>query len=777
MTRDVFEFGRLQENPGSVFAAAVLYLTLVAAVAWMYRRDARRLAFGVRGALIVLRVGACTLLLIVYLDPQVRTETTVERPSRVAVLVDRSLSMAVADGNEGSGTDDATRADLVVKALKEGAFLRDLRRVHDVSVFAFGASLKAIGQAPRADGGADAAPEALLWDELAPRDEETRLGDALADVYREHRAAPLSAVVVFTDGQSNAGAAPEAAVRLAREAVAPMHAVGVGRGRLPANLRVGDVQAPARAFLGDLVTGRASLSSVGMAGVRVPIDVALEPRDGGAPPTLVESRDVELPSDDAVATIEFQFAPPAAGAWRIVVRAADVPGEATSDDNSVSTALEVVDQTTKVLLIAGGPTREYRFVRNLLYRDPSVQLSVHLQSSAGGAQEADELLHALPDRRDAMFAYDVLIAVDPDWSIVPDRVLEWVQEWVSQQAGGLIFIAGPVQTPRWARRENRPTLDVLFPVAFKEVFTSDFEAGRYVQPWPAVFTPEGEAAGYLRLDDDPGESRRLWEEFSGVYWCFPAVEVKPSATVFAHVGDPRLRTGGVATPLFAGHFYGAGRVFYLGTGEMWRLRQIGEKYYDRFWIRLVRELGQGRLLRGAARAALLVDADRFTVGSRAVVHVQVLGDDYQPLAAESVTLSVVDPAGKTADVELKAQGGRPGFFFNSIHLAKPGEYRLQLLPPGSTQALERCITAEIPQRELADPRLNRPLLSKIAGESGGRLFSLQDIAQIPPLLADRTESTSVSSSPRPLWDNVWTLLTLVGLVCAEWLIRKWMYLA
>ena len=46
------------------------------------------------------------------------------------------------------------------------------------------------------------------------------------------------------------------------------------------------------------------------------------------------------------------------------------------------------------------------------------------------------------------------------------------------------------------------------------------------------------------------------------------------AVIYARFSDPRIAQGGQQPPYFAGQFYGSGSVFYLGSGEMWRLRAV-----------------------------------------------------------------------------------------------------------------------------------------------------------------------------------------------------------
>ena len=72
--------------------------------------------------------------------------------------------------------------------------------------------------------------------------------------------------MVFTDGGQNAGVAPDAAIRAARESKVPVFAVGVGSDRQPESVRISDLAAPPRAFPGDRYTVTGYLQAQKMAG-------------------------------------------------------------------------------------------------------------------------------------------------------------------------------------------------------------------------------------------------------------------------------------------------------------------------------------------------------------------------------------------------------------------------------------------------------------------------------------------------------------------------------
>ncbi|HEY5311466.1 MAG TPA: hypothetical protein VIK18_03065, partial [Pirellulales bacterium] len=132
--RHTFEFGRIQTEadwlaPLLVFGAVLLYAV------YMYRRDTVELGGLSSAVLVSLRMLALAGLLLIYLQPQWRNERDVVHNSRVAVLVDTSLSMDAEDTDATPG--GATRAQKVAATLADNKLLRQLQAVHDVLVYRF----------------------------------------------------------------------------------------------------------------------------------------------------------------------------------------------------------------------------------------------------------------------------------------------------------------------------------------------------------------------------------------------------------------------------------------------------------------------------------------------------------------------------------------------------------------------------------------------------------------------------------------------------------------
>ncbi len=806
----------LPTSPTAWLGWLVLAAAGIAFVVGLYWKDASELHPFWKIWLLVLRLGAWAGLLAIAVNPHERTQTTSFRPSRVVIAVDTSLSMQLpesspdelkASGEAAAGQGEVKtarpRVDAVRQLLEGSKLIAELQRNHDVSVFTFDSTLggphwqfrstdvRTVGQAARLPEGAAGEPPALRtpdWDEIVkPRGVETRLGESLLDLIRQVSGKSLSGIIVVSDGAANSGVDVSAAVSMATQTKTRLLTVGVGSTQPPVNLSIASVQAPTDAHLGDPFEIAAFIQAEGLAGKNAIVELLSRPEGETSEPILVESKELVLADNGVPIEVKFQQNPTTAGSVEYLLRAKPVVkvSELSDADNSRRKTSRITDRKTKVLLFAGGPMRDYLFTRNMLFRHSAIELDVLLQTADPGtavSQESQKLLFDFPKTREELFPYDVIVAFDADWRKVSSEQQAMLRDWVFTQAGGLILVAGDVNTPSLASGgEEMKPIQELCPVTLSSLISEALAETNSPQPWSIGFTRAGLEAGFLQLTDEPISSAAVWKEFPGIYRCYPTAGAKAGATVFANFTDPRNETSYGPPIWMASQFYGSGRTLYLGAGELWRLRALDEDYFERFWTKAIRELGQTRLKRGTLRGMLLPERNQYLLGQTAHIRALLSDPQFQPLAVESVSLDIVDPAGKPflPPLRLMADKQRPGQYVSDFRLSLPGTYRLELSIPESTDKLTEKLDVSLPNLETANARQNVQLLRSMAEETGGAYLPLDDQAaiELPRLLPNHGEEFLVDERLRTLWDRDWVMYLLVGLLSVEWLTRKLLKLA
>lgn len=607
----------------------------------------------------------------------------------------------------------------------------------------------------------------------------TNVGDSvLAAVNREINNM-LAGVIVLSDGRSNQGstqAFEELRARLSKARV-PLFAVIVGEDRPPIQIRITDLQVPEQTPPDEKFPVRVEVDGEGLPEEQVTVFLDVYRPKAEKPSVVLQAVGKFVPGEPPHAQVEFQidpasdqFAPfrnPDApkpeleeGEWRFVARVprdkreAFVGKEHVSDPATVS----IVKKPLRILLASGGG-HDYQFLRTMLVREVDrkrAELSVYLQTGIREGERVQDvdphrLLTHFPDHLRVeddptekpeekyynLAQYDLIIAIDLDWTQVPTEHLALLQRWVETQAGGLIVAAGPIHTYQLARGVNleklKPIVD-LYPVVLEDSRLQGLGIDRSTaEPWRLNFPGATADMEFLKLDDERAEPLAGWDEFfgqkggtrRGFYNFYPVKTVKPGATVIATFSDPRARlTDGREQPFLVMQPFGKGKVIYIGSPETRRLRQPREVFFERFWTKLGRYAASGTATR-VTRRGVLVMGRQFTAGSYVRLEAQLFGPTLEalpPTARPEATLT--PPAGVTLAAPKftlqpkPSQGEWTGWFQGRYLVTVPGEYRIDVHIPGSGDTLTSKFLVKEANPELDNTRPDFAAMWQLAGDLG-----------------------------------------------------------
>ncbi|MEO1617729.1 MAG: VWA domain-containing protein [Planctomycetota bacterium] len=674
-------------------------------------------------------------------------------------------------------------------------------------------TLMALLGAPTSDAAAEATEpsesettddsvKVLDWSEaVVAAASQSRIGDAITSVLATHDPTTLAGIVLVTDGQNNGGNSIATATATARRSEVAVYPIGLGSSEPPTNVRIVDLDAPRRVYPNDKFFVSAVLQATGGKPMKITVQL-LDGLDDSAnanasagdeslPSEVVDSQTIELTGDGKLAGIKFELEPESVGRRRLALRVIPPPQDQNKNDNMRDTRYEVVARKLRVLTIAGGPTREYRFVRNLLFREQSIRLDTWLQSGQPGmSQDADELITEFPATAAELFEYDAIAMFDPDWTQIPAEAIDLLDRWIATQAGGLIIVGGPVYHPRWLRLRTDPRVSKIagfFPVTFSNrslIVGTGREGGE--SAWPLEFTPESRRAEFLWVTDEPAASFNAWESFGGVFDYIGVKAAKPASKVYAYFSDPTTRVGETLPVYLASQFYGAGRVFFQGSGEMWRMRRESDSYFDAYYTKLIRWVSEGRLLRDSNRGVLLVDNSRAMVGDTITVRAVLTDEQFEPLTVPEVKAKLLTPSGTIEDVRLTPSEGesKPGTYSGRFVVRAAGNHELRLTLGDALDEvlLRQNVQVRLPTIELERPRRNDEQLSTIASLTGGTYWPLGDdlsgeslMDQLDETVRPQPQTTILPGTPDPLFTerrNASLLWLIASVLTMEWVVRR-----
>lgn len=702
-------WGELASHQPWLFALTLLAVLAAGIAVAASARERKALPRG--GAWLVgLRLLAILACLGVLLGVQRRSIEQTENPSQVVVLVDRSASMSLPAG--AGGDRKPTRSAQAAAAVDQ---VRErFAAEHEVRLASFDSTVEYKTEADATpDGGA------------------TRLGHAIARTLADYEQAPLAAIVTVTDGGWNAGVDPRASVERAKQRSVLVHALGIGPRTEPPSATLRDLAAPPRAAVGDpfkaSVTVAANRSAIATNPTRR-ILLRLERVEGAARAPVYETEiEVVFEPDDRLALGETTINAESTGLYELTAVLLD---EVTSDTDAqaIRARIELVDEPTRVLLAAGGPTRDYRFLRDQLFRDEAFEADVLLQSAVGAVtQDAGRILNGLPSSLEELEPYDVVVAIDLDWRSVDESATAALGEWVSRRGGGIVLVSGTVNTAPSVRAGLPNAVRAALPVTIKDdplALGDAIAAPR--DPRPIALTPAGEDTRFLDAPGADGSSDgSLWQEVEGFYAPPLPVELKPGVSVLATYG-----VGVDEAPLCVTGYYGAGRTVYFATPETWRLRRTSSEWFTAFHTGLLRHAAQGRIRGAAAEGSLLFDRPRYALGETMSLRYV----DRLATAATAGRLAAAIAIGNEAPTEtpLEPLEDQPDVYAATLRAGRAGRYVATVrTASGDRLAAEAEVT--LPSLESQTVVQGFELLESVAEATGGRyidLSSLEDASRL-----------------------------------------------
>jgi len=807
-------------NPSTALLIAAV---IIGATFWTYLRASPSLSQARKIILATLRSALLGMIVLMLMRPVLllTVEGTIRRS--LLLLIDSSASMQIKDLRQDpddlkraalaqglldpkggltqampadtSALSQLARADVAKSALTNSRLqlLDQLSKTYDLVPYTFGQTLQAVSNAGSTDTstpastatspGAPAKNPASFLDAITFDKPYTAIGDAVRSLLDLKRGQPLAGLFLITDGGNNYGSQPLDAAALAQQDKVPLYIYGVGIAS-PHDIIVTQVYAPEVEFTGEDQTASVTVRSQSMKGRTARIELKLGD-------DTVASQDVTF-GDDGEQVIPLKFQPKTKGEYDLVATIPPLPDEAIKDNNTAAQRVRVIDGKVQVLYIEEKPRWEFRYLLAMLVRDK--RLEPHFYLVDGDPELSREAgspyLAALPATKDDWMKYDVVIIGDVDARLFNNEQMQNINDLVSTFGGGVVFLAGRNYMPSSYRRTP---LETLFPVEFEgQVLSSGVPP---THPIALELTPDGQSSPTLRLSNNDEENADIWKNLPGIYWDARVVKSKPAAEVLIEDPSPEKATRAGEMPVVALQSYGAGQTLFVGTDETWRWRKnVGEKYYTRFWGQTLLRLGLPRLLGASRLTQLTTEKKLYVSGERVTIAGRLYRSGFQPVLDATIngTLSLqpdnpnAPASGLKKEVALQASPGKPGYYEGEVIVTTPGVYTFST-DHDPTSPIDFRVTE--PKFELGDTALNIELLKKMAQTSGGAFYREEDLYKmLEPSSAPGSDQTATPENvpsglggssirvPSPqeveLAFSPFYYALMIALASVEWILRK-----
>jgi uncharacterized membrane protein len=721
----------------------------------------------VRPMLIGCRISIAGLLLLLLGQPALERAEQRHVRSRLAVVVDRSASMGQRAPIEGQPAQ-ASRGRQVADFLGAStAALQGLQKTMDVDFY---------------DLESETSRVAVTDPNQLPSGRTTDLLQAVERPLPSpgRTQPPLAGILLISDGADHAELeAVGDAETLPPEIIRRLQALGVplstlAAGSRPAgsrDLRVGPLQSDDIAFVHNSVRFVAPIWSIGYPALQAAVTLR---RDG----LVLATQRVHL-APEAATEVEFTDKPKRLGDAIYSVEVALQPDEIDRTNNLQRTLLTVNRDKIRVLQVAGHPSWDERFLRQHLKENPNVDLVSFfiLRTPNSDLSIPERDLSLIPFPVDQLFttelaSFDVVVFQDFDYR--PFNMARYLPNLRRAIEGGLGFIMlGGGQSLDAAGYAGSP-LEPILPVLLRP---SAEQAVWLPGPIGTVPGPHSLDHPVLDLARDSTDRPTPWTQLPSLVGINALPGLAPGA--ISLLVDPQHRgSNGNPLPLLSAREVQGGRTMVLATDSLWRWRfagqaqTLGARTYARLWSNLLRWLVHDP---AHERLRLWPTRRRFEPDERVSLRLRVLDRAYQLVDGAQVTLSL-----HQADRLLQRRSlavGRAGAADSDLQFGPlpEGAYRVEAKASLNGTDLghaQGMFLVQSTNPELTD-RLPRPqVLGGMARAGGGMALPLEPASwgQIPTLAA-----ASLATAKRDylgLWDNLWVLLTLAGLVALDGGLRR-----
>ncbi len=773
-----FEFSGLGRDWLSTAAVTVGGLFVVYLL-YAYRRDAGRGSRQMQALLPGLRLAVIALAALCLFQLTLSVGR-IGLPV-IALMIDDSASMGLEDRYPDDRTNELvdrlardsnqtakTRMALTQSILTrdDGQFLRELLEHHKLRLYRFSDTATRLGTRDFAGGG-DVLEMIAAIKALKAEGTRTRPGPALRKVLEDFRGSPPAAVVLFSDGVASTGDADRLspAAEAAIASFVPVETVGIGSEQPSRDVQLYDVSAEDLAFVGDPYTVSGKIKGEGLGATVVP--VRLTERDSGR---VLAQGSVNLATDGTPLPFELAYVPSEPGELDVAIEAPPLPGETNRDNNRETRHVSIRKEKIRVLLADSGPRWEFRYLKALFERDPTVSVKTVLQESDPEyASEDQTALSHFPLNKDELFQYDVLILGDLNPALLGNWSMELVRSFVRDSGGGVLMIAGAEFNPSAYR--GTPW-EELVPLDLSET-PAPVDDSTLTEGFHPDLTIDGlRGTSIFRMADTEAATLEIWKQLPNLHWVGPSAHAKPTARVFAtwHRGPAAIND----VPIVVMQPVGAGKVLYHTTDEFWRWRfRVGDLYYGPFWSRAVRYLSRSRLLGRDRTAELTTDRSLYSQGESPNLRVRFFDERFVPATTIAVSVTLERRNGERRTVALNRSPGHPTIFEGTATSLPLGVYHAWVASPSFREAPPAVdFRVEAASDELLRRNLDRHELEQTAQLTHGDFLTVTDAASLPSRIPPGHPIPLSTRERIPLWNHWEVLAVFAGLLTAEWILRR-----
>jgi uncharacterized membrane protein len=635
---------------------------------------------------------------------------------------------------------------------------------------------------------------------------------SLRTIAERYRNRPLAGIILMTDGIATD--LPDSGDQLSDLSGLPaVYPVLIGGSRPQKDLSLTNVSVNQTSFEDSPVTIRADVEASGYSGKTITVNVT---DDSG---NSIEQQNLKISRGSEKQTFRFRLRPDKNGIlfYHLAVsekiedesaEQSEQPSEATLANNKSTVVVDRGEGPYRILYVTGRPNWEYKFLQRALAedeqlemvgliraarREPKYDFRGHTGESSNplyrgfdvqdqeeteqydepvfvrlNTIDEKELLGGFPKTAEDLFRYYAIILDDVDAEFFTYDQMDLIRNFVAQRGGGFMMLGGKESFKQG--NFDRTPIGSILPVYLDQSIQGETVTQKYLN-----LTREGWLQPWARLrENEQDEIQRMLEmpEFLVIN---RVGRGKPGASTIATFGDNEHQQ----FPALVVQRFGNGRSAALTVGDIWRW---GLKWpelqedMNKFWRQTLRWLVADVPERITIRAQQKIDQ----VNQPIVFQVKARDKAFEPMDNVAITIEVRDPEQQTVQLTAEAVPSEIGIYEaayiprdNGIYFAQAAVTDVDGLKIGDAQT---GLSVNLDAREFRSIGTNRPLLEKIARQTGGEVVELDGLDDLVSWLPNM-DAPIAETWIKPIWDlpGVLPMVFAVILICfvGEWALRRW----
>jgi uncharacterized membrane protein len=779
------------QHPERLWLVAAILAVAAVVLLWGYRKSPLR--GGTKWAAMACKLGAWGLLVFCLTDPVWSHKQPKTGENEVVIVADNSASFQVAETSGGITRGEFMREALGKEAKSPPFWLDELGRMFRVKPQIVDERLQNV-------------PDFTKLDFSGTKSEQER---ALKTLRGGGAGSRTAAVVLITDGNPTDKSDPTDP----KTGGVPVFPVLVGKAEPTPDLRIVEHSVTQTSFEDTPVTITARVAGTGFVGK----EVAAVVLDEAGKVVVTEKLTFAKDGETQTLRLKVPAVKPGISFFRLVVLDAallkqiekeawkTVSKEATLANNERHIAVDRGAGPYRVLYVSGRPNWEYKFMRRALAGDTEVQIPSLIRIAKRepkfewrgrtgetsnplfrgfgeqgvaqrydqpvltrlGTKDAKELSTGFPKTAEELMGeYRAIILDDVEAAFFTQEQMNLMERFVSERGGALLMLGGQ-ESYQQGGYDHTPVGRML-PVYLDRVSPSPaIENGRF------DLTREGWLEPWTRVRAGREEDEKRLAEMPGFFSVNQTFSIKPGASVLATI---KAGEEAATFPALAAQRFGEGRVASVMIGDLWRWGMRDEdarKDLDKAWRQLMRWL-----------VVDVPDKIQFTAvpdAERMKLEVRVRDASFRAQDDAVVKIEVTGPGGKKSGLFAEPSLKEAGLFEAEFYSRETGAYRAVAkveLPTEHAEDTEKKIESKATgwvhdplAAEFASLKPGREWAERVAKESGGRVLSLADLPNLPEILKDIRVPVEETITT-PFWHEAWVFAVVLGLLGAEWYLRR-----